>query len=130
MEDLPTKKGQEEAKKFFEHFCWCVEQKQFEPCYLKNTSPKHVPISVPAGNSTPVDSQKDVVIITDATPENTQIHAMISILSLGMTSRKQMPSYMHLLYPTIPWAAGLRCTTTASSVTDTALLPWECRWDI
>ena len=78
MEDLPTKKGQEEAKKFFEHFCWCVEQKQFEPCYLKNTSPKHVPISVPAGNSTPVDSQKDVVIITDATPENTQIHAMIS----------------------------------------------------
>ena len=47
MEDLPTKKGQEEAKKFWEHFVWCVEQKQFEPCYLKNTAPKQVEITVP-----------------------------------------------------------------------------------
>ena len=24
---------EEEAKKFFEHFVWCAEQKQYEPCY-------------------------------------------------------------------------------------------------
>ena len=45
MEDLPTKKGQEEAKKFWKHFSWCVKQKQFEPCYLKNTAPKHMTVN-------------------------------------------------------------------------------------
>ena len=45
MEDLPTKKGQEEARKFWKHFLWCVKQKQFEPCYLKTTEPKHLPVT-------------------------------------------------------------------------------------
>ena len=83
MEDLPTKKGQEEAKKFWEHFVWCAEQKQFEPCYLKNTAPKHVTVNTAVTHSTDVVSKKDiitkdVVIITDATAENTQLHAMIA----------------------------------------------------
>ena len=78
MEDLPTQKGQEEAKKFFEHFIWCVEQQQYEPCFLKNTEPKHVATTVPSCSSTVVDSQKDVVIVTDATEENTRLNAMIA----------------------------------------------------
>jgi len=81
MEDLPTKKGREEAKKFFEHLVWSVEQKQFEPYYLKNTGAKHVPVTTPVGGENTSDSSKksgDVVIITDATEENTQLNAMIA----------------------------------------------------
>ena len=84
MEDLPTKQGQTEAKKFFEHFIWCIEQQIFEPCYLKNTQPKHQPITLPAGVSdtaaAPTDAKQsgDVVIITDATPDNSQLNAMIA----------------------------------------------------
>jgi multimeric flavodoxin WrbA len=78
MEDLPTKKGQEEAKKFFEHLVWCVEQKQFEPCYLKTTEPKRVAVTIPSEKETATKRKGDVVIITDATPENAQLNAMIS----------------------------------------------------
>ena len=78
MEDLPTKKGQEEAKKFWEHFVWCVEQKQFEPCYLKNTASKQVEITVPTKKEMSNKTIGDVVIITDVTPENTQLYSMIS----------------------------------------------------
>ena len=45
MEDLPTEQGQEDAKKFWEHFLWSIEHQIFEPCYLKNTVPAHKPIS-------------------------------------------------------------------------------------
>ncbi|MBQ8626490.1 MAG: NAD(P)H-dependent oxidoreductase, partial [Agathobacter sp.] len=46
MEDLPTEKGQAEAKKFWEHFVWCVEKAIYEPCYLKTTNPAHKPVTV------------------------------------------------------------------------------------
>lgn len=79
MEDLPTKNGQEEAKKFFEHFVWCAEQKQFEPCYLKTTAPKHVAVTVPsATNPNAAKKNGDVVIITDVTKENHQLNNMIA----------------------------------------------------
>lgn len=78
MEDLPTKKGQEEAKKFWEHFVWCVEKKQFEPCYLKNTAPKQVEVTVPPKKEMTNKTIGDVVIITDATLESKQLNAMIS----------------------------------------------------
>ena len=90
MEDLPTKKGQEEAKKFWEHFLWCVEHKLYEPCYLKNSAPKHIPVTLPDSASSTQDKQSgDVVVITDATPENTQLNAMIARFrdKLSVTSR-------------------------------------------
>ena len=76
MEDLPLKKGQEEAKKFWEHFLWCAEQNLYEPCYLKTTAPKHMPVAVPSDAGNKCDG--DVVIITDATPDDTQVLAMIA----------------------------------------------------
>lgn len=90
MEDLPTKKGQEDAKKFFEHFVWCVEQKEYEPCYLKTTKANHVPVSVPTDISTSVDFSKDVVIITDATPDNTGLNAMISRFQKKLTVKSRI----------------------------------------
>ena len=95
MEDLPTKKGQEEAKKFWSHFLWSVKQKIYEPCYLKNTPPHYHPVIIPKetpcqNNSTnfnecstttstnDIKKVGDVVIITDATPDNTQLLSMIA----------------------------------------------------
>ena len=99
MEDLPTKKGQEEAKKFWSHFLWSVKQEIYEPCYLKNTLPHYKPITIPKDNfssnvtcansdleeklntnSSNNTTKKigDVVIITDTTPDNTQLNSMIA----------------------------------------------------
>ena len=103
MEDLPTEKGQAEAKKFWEHFLWCVEKGIFEPCYLKSTVPAHKPVTtlIPATISTMGDSADtcattptakkdgDVVIVADTTSENTQLNAMIARFQnkLGVKSR-------------------------------------------
>ena len=75
MEDLPTKKGQAEAKKFWKHFLWCVKEKIYEPCYLKCTEPVHKKVTVPESTD---KKNGDIVIITDTTPENTQLNAMIA----------------------------------------------------
>lgn len=86
MEDLPTEQGQNDAKKFWEHFLWCVEHKIYEPCYLKNTTPVHATVDLPSAQ--PADTADapasnssakahDVVIVTDYTAEDTQVIAMI-----------------------------------------------------
>jgi multimeric flavodoxin WrbA len=97
MEDLPTEKGQAEAKKFWEHFLWCTENEIFEPCYLKNTTPVHKSVTVPATSDGSLDSTAsldnkkpgDVVIVADTTPENAQLNAMIARFQnkLGVKSR-------------------------------------------
>ena len=74
MDDLLKAKGQKEARDFFSYLCWCVEHDVYEPLPQKQPTPQHKPV-------TPVqtDQQKtgDVVIITDCTPEDTQLTAMI-----------------------------------------------------
>lgn len=110
MEDLPTKQGQYEAKEFWEHFLWSTKHAIYEPCYLKITEAKKIPVTLSKELSfehtnTPDSTcehtitiqadcensanesvssyscQKkkagDVVIITDATSDNTQLHDMI-----------------------------------------------------
>ena len=96
MEDLPTETGQTEAKKYWEHFHWCVEHGIYEPCYLKNTPAVHKPVSVPSvvGHdmqtsssapttdsilmpSTSSTATHDVVIVADYKPEDAQLIAMI-----------------------------------------------------
>lgn len=76
MEDLPTEKGQAEAKKYWEHFHWCVENKIFEPCYLKNTKAMHKEVSVPADNTN--KKAGDVVIVADLKKGDTQLADMIA----------------------------------------------------
>ncbi|MBQ8518634.1 MAG: NAD(P)H-dependent oxidoreductase [Agathobacter sp.] len=79
MEDLPTEKGQTEAKKYWEHFHWCVEQGIFEPCYLKNTEPVHKTVEIPADASTATSKNAgNVVIVADLTPDNKQLADMIA----------------------------------------------------
>lgn len=95
MEDLPTAKGQAEAKKYWEHFHWCVEQKIFEPCYLKQTEPVHMPVEVPAcgvDDKNTISSKKsgDVVIVADLTPDNKQLADMIARLQAKLSVKSRI----------------------------------------
>ena len=47
MDDLLTKKGQKEAKEFFQYVCWCVENNHFEPLPAILETAKHVSVEVP-----------------------------------------------------------------------------------
>ncbi len=76
MDDLLNKKGQTEACNYFEHLCWCMEKDFYEPCYQKESVPVHAPITVP--QEAGVKQDGDVVIVTDCTPENTQLSSMIA----------------------------------------------------
>ena len=76
MEDLTTKKGQKQAVDFWNHFCWCVEKKYFEPAYTFPVTLAYHQATVPevtAGNQ-----DGDVVIVTDCTPENESLSSMIA----------------------------------------------------
>jgi len=61
MEDLTSKKGQQEATAFWKHFLWCVETDTYEPCYLKQTMPACKPVT-PAINAA---EQGDPSFITE-----------------------------------------------------------------
>ncbi len=76
MEDLPTKKGQQEADSWFAHFVWCAENRYFEPYYPVPGPTAAVPVTVPEEN---FDGKPgDVVIIADLKPGDTQLAGMIS----------------------------------------------------
>ena len=76
MEDLTTKKGQKQATDFWNHFCWCVEKEYFEPVYVRPVTLALHQATVPAHSSVNLDG--DVVIVTDCTPENESLAAMIA----------------------------------------------------
>ena len=76
MEDLPTKKGQQEAASWFAHFVWCAEYRYFEPYYPIPAPTAPVPVTVPEENFE--GKPGDVVIIADLKPEDTLLAGMIS----------------------------------------------------
>ena len=76
MEDLPTKKGQQEAEKWFSHFVWSVENRYFAPYYPIPAPTAPVPVTVPEESFE--GKPGDVVIIADLKPEDTQLAGMIS----------------------------------------------------
>ena len=76
MEDLPTKKGQQESEKWFSHFVWSLEKQYFEPYYPIPAPTAPVPVTVPEENFE--GKPGDVVIIADLKPEDTQLAGMIS----------------------------------------------------
>ncbi len=76
MDDLLNKKGQEEAKSFWNYLCWCIEHDYAEPHY--DISPANS--SAPQTASVPKSCDKkdgDILILTDYTPENTRLASMI-----------------------------------------------------
>ncbi|MBQ3501412.1 MAG: NAD(P)H-dependent oxidoreductase, partial [Oscillospiraceae bacterium] len=76
MDDLLSKKGQKEAREFFDYVCWNAENGFSETAPEKPSAPKNVPVSLPENSG--AEKSGDVVIITDCEPENKQLSAMIS----------------------------------------------------
>ena len=76
MEDLPTKKGQQEAENWFRHLIWSAENQIFEPYYPIGEATPPVPVTV---SEEDFEGKKgDVVIIADLLPEDRQLAGMIS----------------------------------------------------
>ena len=76
MEDLPTKKGQQEAESWFAHFVWSAEKRYFEPYYPIPAPTAPVPVTVP--EETFDGKPGDVVIIADLKEGDHQLAGMIS----------------------------------------------------
>ncbi|MBQ8278336.1 MAG: NAD(P)H-dependent oxidoreductase [Roseburia sp.] len=76
MDDLLTEKGQKEARDFFDFVCWSVSQDIYEAFPAPLPAPAHVAVDVPEADN--AEKTGDVVIVTDCTPEDTQLNNMIA----------------------------------------------------
>ena len=75
MDDLLTKKGQKEARDFWQYVTWSVENDCYEPLTKPLTKPLHMPVEVPKALND--QKQGDVVIVTDCRGEDSQLQTMI-----------------------------------------------------
>jgi len=75
MDDLLTDKGQTEARHFFEHLMWQMENGHAEPVMYRAPQTKPVPVTVPEASEQ--EKTGDVVIVTDLAAEDTQLKNMI-----------------------------------------------------
>ena len=75
MDDLTSKKGQQEAKDFFNYLIWSAEQGISEPAPATPALPDCKAATVPTGTAT--DKTGDMVVLTDLIPEDLTLKAMI-----------------------------------------------------
>ena len=75
MDDLTTKKGQQEAENFFRYLCWSVSEDIYEPFPAPPVPAPSQPVTVPESN--PVEKSGDVVIVADLRDDDAQLKAMI-----------------------------------------------------
>ena len=75
MDDLLNKKGQVEAKKFFQYVSYCVAKGIYEVAPPR--SEKVLPDYVPRRMAAELKTGKHTVIVTDCVPEDSRLQAMI-----------------------------------------------------
>ena len=75
MDDLTTKKGQQEAKDFFNYLIWSAEQGISEPVPATPVLPDCKTATVPTGEES--SKSGDVVVLTDCTPDDSTLKSMI-----------------------------------------------------
>ena len=75
MEDLLNKKGQQEARDFFDYVLWSVQNNSFEPVSAPVSAPKHLPVTVPEAAE---KAEGDIVIVTDCEKDDVQLQNMIA----------------------------------------------------
>lgn len=88
MDDLLSKKGQQEAESFWKHLCWCIEQDYFEPCYNSSVTPAHIPATIPTATAAKQDG--DIVIVTDCAPDNASLSSMIARFQAMLPMRSRI----------------------------------------
>ncbi len=75
MDDLTKEQGQQDAKKFFQYVCHCMEKDLYEePSVAGPSAPGSYQRSL---EETPKRSDKETVIVADLGPENTALQAMV-----------------------------------------------------
>ena len=75
MDDLLKEKGQKEARDFFDHVCWAMEQDAYEPFPLSRSQYQPQPVS-PAPEKEH-ENKGDVLILTNCEKTDSQLQAMI-----------------------------------------------------
>ena len=75
MDDLLCKKGQKQAREFWQYVVWSVANDIYEPLPKPLPPPKHTPVEVPKTADT--QKQGDVVIVTDCRRDDIQLQNMI-----------------------------------------------------
>lgn len=87
MDDLTTKKGQQEADAFFCYLLHCIQHQCFEPELPMQPAPRHMPV-------TKADDAKKgegkVVIVTDQRDEDTQLGNMIARFRAVLPRRSEV----------------------------------------
>ena len=76
MDDLTKPAGREELVKFFDYFIWCVENDVHE-AKRENTAPYEAVPATPVQIAENSEKPGDVVIITDSTDKDSNLHRMI-----------------------------------------------------
>ena len=78
MDDLLSEKGQKDARDFFSHVLWCMENGVAEEPSAQAYECVHQPVSVPeaAGEKT-----GDIAVVTNCTPDDKQLQNMIGRFS-------------------------------------------------
>ena len=75
MDDLTTKKGQQEAENFFRFLCWSVSEDIYESVPIPHVPSPSLPVTVPEPDG--VEKSGDVVIVADLREDDKQLKAMI-----------------------------------------------------
>ena len=75
MDDLTTKKGQQEAEDFFRYVLWSMEHESCEPISAAASPAIHKSVTVPVCQA---EKQGDIVIVTDCREDDQQLKAMIN----------------------------------------------------
>jgi len=76
MEDLTTEKGQKEARDFFDHVVFCIENNLFEQNLASAATEPLIDATVPTAQET--EKTGDVVIVTDCDEDDGPLARMIS----------------------------------------------------
>ncbi len=75
MDDLTKLQGREDARKFFEYVCHCMEQDLYE---VPSASPSHKTEYISTLNEVPKKQGKETVIVTDLDENDTSLNSLIS----------------------------------------------------
>ena len=88
MDDLTTAKGQKDAEEFFRLVIWNCENGYHEPLIARAKAKK--PVKVSAADGVAAKSDRLVVVVTDATEEDTQIKSMIKRFTAKLAMKSKV----------------------------------------
>ena len=88
MDDLTTKKGQQEAKDFFNYLVWSAEQGISEPAPSTPILPDCKVATVPTADDT--SKSGDVVVLTDCVPEDLTLKSMIDRFCINFSRKTRV----------------------------------------